>query len=103
MNHHTTTTPAGHPDWCARGHHCNLHEHRAAPIGVDLPGHGRAALTRISTLDGREYAEVRITFALSGSRPIARYQLLGMLTDLRALLTRATVATRHRPHRRTPR
>ncbi|MFG2037326.1 hypothetical protein [Dactylosporangium sp. NPDC048998] len=85
-----------HPDWCARGHRCGLGEHRADPLTIAIPGYGRATLTRVRGADGREHAEVRLTVALADVEPYARVQLLGVATDLRALLGRATRANARR-------
>jgi hypothetical protein len=82
-----------HPEWCAEGHRCNLGEHRAEPLIIAIPGYGRATLTRVQAADGREHAEVRLTVALADAEPCARVQLLGVATDVRALLGRATRAS----------
>jgi hypothetical protein len=81
---------AEHPDWCARGHLCGLGEHRAEPVVIDVPGHGRAVLGRAQDADGRQYAEIRLRIALHPAEPVARRQLASALCDLRALITRAT-------------
>ena len=78
-----------HPEWCVGDHRCNLAEHRAAEIVVDLPGYGRAFLTRVRAADGREHAEIRLRLALAPAEVAARRQLSGALADLRSLLTRA--------------
>jgi hypothetical protein len=88
---------AGHTDWCARDHRCNLAEHRSAEILVDLPGHARAVLTRVRTATGRDHAEIRIRVALAPIEPAARRQLAGLLGDVRHTVTRAAVAGRPRP------
>ncbi|MEV0561956.1 hypothetical protein [Dactylosporangium sp. NPDC050588] len=79
-----------HPDWCAGGHRCNLGEHRADPLTIDVPGLGRALLTRVRAADGREHAEVTLTVALAAVEPVARWQLLGLARDLAAVMNRAT-------------
>jgi hypothetical protein len=81
-----------HTAWCARGHRCNLAEHRSEEIVVELPGHGRAVLARIRDDQGREYGEIRARIALHPHQPVARRQLADALTDLRGLLTRAARA-----------
>lgn len=78
-----------HPGWCAADHRCNLAEHRSPEIVVDLPGHGRAVLTRVRAADGSEHAEIRLRVALGDTDDVARHQLRTVLTDLRAVLTRA--------------
>ncbi|WP_432982164.1 hypothetical protein [Dactylosporangium sp. CA-233914] len=88
-----------HPDWCARGHRCNLGEHRADPLAVDVPGLGRALLTRVRAADGREHAEVTLTVALAAAEPVARAQLLSLARDLDTVIARATRAS-VRPVRR---
>ncbi|GAA2599069.1 hypothetical protein GCM10010399_32250 [Dactylosporangium fulvum] len=85
--------PGQHPDWCAGGHRCNLGEHRADPLTVDVPGLGRAVLTRVRAADGREHAEVTLTVALAAAEPVARHQLLGLARDLGAVIGRATRAS----------
>jgi hypothetical protein len=82
-----------HTDWCAAGHRCNLGEHRADPLVVDVPGLGRALLTRVRAADGREHAEVTLTVALAAAEPVARGQLLGLARDLGAVISRATRAS----------
>ena len=82
-----------HPDWCAGGHRCNLGEHRADPLAVDVPGLGRALLTRVRAADGRDHAEVTLTVALAAAEPYARRQLLDLTTDLTRVLERATRAS----------
>lgn len=77
----------GHTDWCARDHQCGLGEHRADPILIDLPGHGRALLTRVRDQHG-DQAEIRLRLALHPAEPAARRQLAGLLTGLRDLITR---------------
>ncbi|MEO3747144.1 hypothetical protein [Plantactinospora sp. B5E13] len=89
-----------HTDWCAADHRCNLGEHRSSTILVDLPGHGRAVLTRVRTTTGREHAEIRVRVALAATEPAARRQLTRLLTDLRQVVTRAALAGRPRPSRR---
>ncbi|MDG4791090.1 hypothetical protein O7626_35175 [Micromonospora sp. WMMD1102] len=95
------TRPADrHTDWCGRDHRCNLAEHRSEEIIVDLPGHGRAVLTRVANDAGTGHAEIRIRVALVDAEPAARRQLHAMLTDLRALVTRAALAGHPAPDRR---
>lgn len=90
-----------HTDWCARDHRCNLGEHRSEEMVVDLPGRGRGVLNRVRIEDGTEHAEIRIRVALADTEHAARRQLTTMLTDLRALVTRAALAGRPAPaHRR---
>ena len=79
----------GHTDWCARDHRCGLREHRAEPIVVDLPGRGRAVLTRVRDDQGRECAEVHLRVALALDEPSARWQLRSVLAALRDLVTLA--------------
>ncbi|MFG1656866.1 hypothetical protein ACGFIY_10100 [Micromonospora chersina] len=89
----------GHTDWCGRDHRCGLGEHRSEEIVVDLPGHGRAVLVRVRTAAGREHAEVRVRVALAPAELPARWQLVGLLGDLRQAVTRAAIATRPQPGR----
>ena len=90
---------AGHTGWCARDHRCNLGEHRSDSILVDLPGHGRAVLTRVRTSTGREHAEIRLRIALAPVEPAARRQLARLLVDVRHTVTRAVAAGRPSPGR----
>ena len=83
---------AQHTSWCARDHRCNLGEHRSDSILVDLPGHGRAVLTRVKTSGGREHAEIRLRVALAPAEPTARRQLARLLVDLRHTVIRAVAA-----------
>jgi hypothetical protein len=90
-----TRRPNGaHTSWCAADHRCNLAEHRSEEIVVQLPGHGRAVLTRVRDQHGREYGEIRARIALDTDEYAARVQLRTALTDLRALLSRAAQLTR---------
>ncbi len=66
---------------------------------VDLPGHGRAVLTRVAAADGRQHAEIRLRVALAPAEPAARRQLAGLLADLRHVVTRAALAARPTPRR----
>jgi hypothetical protein len=84
-------TGTAHSTWCARDHRCNLAEHRSEEIVVSMPGYGRAVLTRVRAADGNEHAEVRLRVALADAEPTARHQLRTILTDLRAVLSRAAI------------
>ena len=85
---------AAHTTWCAADHRCNLAEHRSDDIVVNVPGYGRAVLTRIRDDQGHEYGEIRARIALDADEFSARVQLRTALTDLRALLSRAAQLTR---------
>jgi hypothetical protein len=87
-------TGTRHPAWCAADHRCNLAEHRSDEIVIELPGYGRAVLTRVRDARGREYGELRARVALDADEYAARVQLRTALTDLRALLSRAAHLTR---------
>ncbi|MFY1689068.1 hypothetical protein [Plantactinospora sp. WMMB782] len=91
--------PTPHTDWCARDHRCNLGEHRSEEIVVDLPRYGRAVLTRVTADGGTGHAEIRLRVVLAAAEPAARRQLLTILGDLRALVTRAALAGRPTPGR----
>ena len=76
-----------HTAWCARNHQCQpLGEHRADPIIVDLPGAGRAMLTRVRGADGTDHAEIRMRIILPDHEPHARARLVALLTHLRHLI-----------------
>jgi hypothetical protein len=92
-----TRRPDDHTDWCARGHRCNLNEHRSNEIVVDIPCHARAVLVRVRTTAGRDHAEIRVRVALAPAELAARRQLAGLLGDLRHAVTRAAIAARPRP------
>uniref|UniRef100_A8LYU9 Uncharacterized protein n=1 Tax=Salinispora arenicola (strain CNS-205) TaxID=391037 RepID=A8LYU9_SALAI len=93
-------TPEHHTTWCARGHRCNLGEHRSEEIVVDIAGRARAVLVRVRTATGREHAEVRVRVALAFGEVAARRQLVGLLGDVRQAVTRAAIAARPRPRPR---
>ena len=78
----------GHTDWCARDHRCGiaLGEHRSPDIIVNLPGAGRALLTRVLTADGADHAEIRMRIVLPAHEPAARARLTALLTHLRDLI-----------------
>lgn len=78
---------SAHTGWCAKDHRCNLAEHRSDEIVVDLPGTGRAVLTRVQGVDGREHAEIRMRVALAPVEAPARWQLWGLLRGLHVLVT----------------
>jgi len=86
--------PTPHTEWCGRDHRCNLAEHRSEEIVVNLPGYGRAVLTRVVGGGGHEYGEIRARIALDTDEYAARMQLRTALTDLRGLLSRAAQLTR---------
>lgn len=90
---------AGHTDWCARDHRCNLGEHRSDEIVVDLPARARAVLVRARTATGRDHADIRIRVALAPTELAARRQLAGLLGDLRHTVTRAAIAAQPHPRR----
>lgn len=89
--------PDQHTTWCARGHRCNLGEHRSEEIVVDIAARARAVLVRVRTAAGREHAEVRVRVALASDEVAARRQLVGLLGDMRHTVTRAAIAARPRP------
>jgi hypothetical protein len=99
MRHHHRE-PTGHTDWCARDHRCGVAEHRSPDMVVDLPGHGRAVVTRVQAADGREHAEVRARLLLHTTDTGARWQLRTLLTGLDPAHRRDPA--RHRPRRRHP-
>ena len=90
MRHHHRE-PTGHTDWCARDHRCGVAEHRSPDMVVDLPGHGRAVVTRVQAADGREHAEVRARLLLHTTDTGARWQLRTLLTGLDRLLHTAAI------------
>lgn len=77
---------ADHPDWCAGGHRCNLGEHRADPVVVDVAGVGRLVLTRVLGRDGRQHADIRVTVELADVDGYARLQLVRLIERLTAAL-----------------
>jgi hypothetical protein len=77
-----------HTTWCAQGHLCNLGEHRADPLRIDIDPGGVAVLTRVRDRAGREHAEIRLRLALHTAEPAARRELAHLLTELQDLLTR---------------
>jgi len=90
-----------HTDWCARDHRCNLGEHRSAEIIADLPGHGRAVITRVRS-GHIEYAEVRARIPLHSNESAARWQVATALRLMRDLLAAVVVrpgVLRRRPDR----
>ena len=80
------TTRNRHHEWCARGHRCNLGEHRAEPISVDFADVGIGVLTRVCDSSGRQYAEIRLRVALPADEPNARRHLIALLRRLPALM-----------------
>lgn len=77
-----------HPAWCGQTR-CTLGEHRSDPLLVDVDGAGRAVVTRVLGVDGRQWAEVRVRLALSEVEPRARWQVLRLLHLLRVTLAEA--------------
>jgi hypothetical protein len=83
-----------HPDWCAKGHHCGLGEHRAQPVRLDAPGRGVIVLTRVRSADGGQHVEVRTRIRLAPGESRARAHLVRILAELDAHLRRVTTLTR---------
>ena len=87
----------GHPDWCGRGHHCGLGEHRSLPIVVEIEQVGRVVMTRVLGRDDRERMEITGSAYLVRPEEAARHQLHSTLTGMVEVLRRAAVeaGTRH--------
>lgn len=83
--------PNAHTDWCARDHRCNLGEHRSDEMIVNLPGAGRAVVTRIRAANGHEHAEIRARITLHNTETGARWQLAALLPGLARLLSAVTI------------
>ncbi|GGQ67076.1 hypothetical protein [Couchioplanes azureus] len=86
-------TATEHTAWCARDHRCNLNEHRSPELIADLPGAGRAIVTRVRDANGREYVEIRARIPLHHTETGARWQVATTVRLLREVL--AAVAIRH--------
>lgn len=76
----------GHTGWCAQDHRCGLGEHRAEAVVVQVDGVGSMLVTRVMDRHGREHAEVRGSVVLDDREPVARRQLLRLLSGLGRLL-----------------
>lgn len=98
----STGHPGGHRDWCAADHRCNLNEHRAAEIVVDVPGAGRIVLTRVRDRAGCEHAEIRMRVVLPVDEAHSRTRLVSLLTHLQTLLGPARRAVGIAAVRRIP-
>ena len=83
-----------HPTWCPADERCQLGEHRSTPIVTDVPGAGRAVVTRVLARDGREWAEVRVRLELSDVDARARWQLTVLLRSVGQALGRASRGSR---------
>ena len=86
-----------HPDWCAKGHHCGLGEHRAQPVSLYAPGRGVLVLTRVQAADGGQCVEVRTRIRLAPGESQARAHLARILAELDAHLRRLTALRYPRP------
>lgn len=77
-----------HTDWCARDHNCAvvLGEHRARGVVINVPGSGRAVLTRVREADGGDVADIRLRVPLPAHEPYARAELALLLARLRTLV-----------------
>jgi hypothetical protein len=75
-----------HNDWCAQDHRCGLREHRAEPIIFQVPRAGSGSLTRVASLNGRQYAEIRLQIPLPSNEASARNRLISLLNRLPAML-----------------
>ena len=84
------TDTRAHPNWCAKGHHCGLGEHRAQPVRLDAPGRGVLVLTRVLSADGQQHVEVRTRIRLAPGESQARMHLARVLAELDAHLRRVT-------------
>jgi hypothetical protein len=80
--------PGEHPTWCARGHRCNLGEHRAQPVSIHAGAKGVVIVTRVRAVDGSEHAEIVTRIALASGEVPARAHLGRILTELDALIRR---------------
>jgi len=91
MNHNSPHTP-----WCAKDHRCAvlLGEHRAREIVIDSPGAGRALLTRVLAVNGKQHAEIRLRIVLPANETAARNRLAALLTHLQTLIGPSTT-TKH--------
>jgi hypothetical protein len=67
--------PYEHPVWCARGHRCNLGEHRAHPVVMQVDGVGKVLITRVLGANGRERMEVTGSAYLSTTGQAADRQV----------------------------
>ncbi|WP_426514413.1 hypothetical protein ACPPVO_29645 [Dactylosporangium sp. McL0621] len=67
--------PYEHPAWCARGHRCNLGEHRAHPMVMEVDGVGKVLITRVLGNNGRERVEVAGSAYLTAKGPAANRQV----------------------------
>src|SRR5262249_6905456 len=94
----------GHPEWCGRGHHCGLGEHRSLPVVAEMEHIGRVVMTRVLGRDGRERMEITGSAFLADTEPVARHQLHSTLPGLARCLPRpATAAGAGRAAQPTPR
>jgi hypothetical protein len=83
-----SSRPAGHPDWCARGHRCGLGEHRAEPVTLSAGLAGTVVLTRVLAADGRQHVEVLTRIRLADGESQSCAHLAHVLVELDAHLRR---------------
>jgi hypothetical protein len=81
-----------HPEWCARGHKCNLGEHRSLPNVVELDGVGKVLVTRVLSRNGRERMEMTGSMYLAPTAHDARRQVNQTLNGFAAVMNRAATA-----------
>jgi hypothetical protein len=67
--------PYDHPEWCAKGHRCNLGEHRAHPVVMEVGGVGKVLITRVLGRNGRERMEVTGSAYISSTGTAASRQV----------------------------
>lgn len=71
-----------HTPWCARAHHCNLGDHRSAPVTVRTD-YGSVVLTRVQTRTGAQRVEARLSVTLDAdpARAIQQSRMLAVSLD----------------------
>jgi len=84
--------PYEHPAWCARGHRCNLGEHRAHPMVMEVDGVGKVLLTRVLGTNGRERMEVTGSAYLTGRGQAANRQVDRTLRGFAQVMASAAAA-----------
>jgi hypothetical protein len=88
-----TDQPAGHPSWCAQGHHCTAltmpaGEHASIPE-IWLADLGRFIGTRYRDQRGADRVEVRAIVALADNELIAQAQARHLLALTCTVVQRA--------------
>ena len=83
-------TVSPHTRWCARGHHCNLGEHRSLPARWQTP-YGSIVATLVHNIStGRAYLELRASITIPTNETAARRQAAAIASGIDQTIRQAS-------------